>query len=378
MHICFIASEFPLPGMTFGGIGTFLISYSKILIQNGHSVSIVGIVAPKNECEVTVEGVNIYYKGQSKVKGLAWFFNSKMISKTITEIHKKNPIDIVEAQEAGFAFVKIPKEIPKVIRMHGGHYFFSKFENKKTNKWKAWQEQKSFKNCDAVISTSEFVKTQTSKYINFKNKKQVTINNPILMDMFYPADTSKATKGLAIFAGTLCEKKGIRQLCFAIPEIVAKVPEFHLYAYGRDWFFPDGTSYKKWLLEQLSDEIKSKITFKDPVPYKDLPKVYEQGEICIFPSHMEVQGLVAPEAMSMRKPVVFTQYGPGPETIDDGVNGWLCEPKLPESIAKTVIKVFKSREHFEMIGKNARDKVESKFSPSIIYKKNMNFYNELL
>lgn len=378
MHICFIANEFPLPGMTFGGIGTFLISYSKILIQNGHSVSIVGIVGAKNACNTTVEGVEVYYKAQSKVKGLAWFFNSKMISKTITEVHQKKPIDIIEAQEAGFAFVKVPKGIPKVIRMHGGHHFFSEFENKKINKWKAWQEQQSFKNCDAVVSTSDFVKTQTSKYINFQNKKQATINNPILMDLFYPADISKVTKGLAVFAGTLCEKKGIRQLCLAIPEIVAKVPEFHLFAYGRDWFFPDGTSYKKWLLQQLSEEIKSKITFKDPVPYRDLPTVYEQGEICIFPSHMEVQGLVAPEAMSMQKPVVFTQYGPGPETIDDGINGWLCEPKLTGSISKTVVKVFQSREHFEQIGIKARNKVESKFSPSIIYLKNMNFYKELL
>src|SRR6478609_4980535 len=114
MHICFIAKEFPLPGMSHGGIGTFLISYSKILVQNGHSVSIVGVVAKKNECETTVEGVNIYYKAHSKVRGLAWFFNSRMLSKTIAEIHQKSPITIIEAQEAGFAFIKIPKEIPKV------------------------------------------------------------------------------------------------------------------------------------------------------------------------------------------------------------------------------------------------------------------------
>lgn len=378
MHICFIASEYPLPGVSFGGIGTFLISYSKILLQNGHTVSIVGIIKGNKEVIMNDNGINIFYKPKSKIKGLAWFFNSKNISKTITIIHKENPIDIIEAQEAGFAFIKSPNGIPKIIRMHGGHHFFAKFENRKINIWKAFQEKKSFAKCNAVISTSEFVRTQTSNYIDFKNKIQSTICNPILIDMFYPADTSKVIKGSAVFAGTICEKKGILQLCLAIPSIIKEIPEFHLYAYGREWYFPDGRLYKNWLLEQLTDEIKERISFRQPVKYQDLPLVYEFGEICIFPSHMEVQGLVAPEAMSMQKPVIFTSYGPGPETIDHGINGWLCEPKNPNSIADTVIKVFKSRDKFEEVGKNARKKVEQKFSPEIIYYQNINFYNRVI
>jgi glycosyltransferase involved in cell wall biosynthesis len=378
MHICFIASEYPLPGVSFGGIGTFLISYSKILIQNGHSVSIVGIIKGNQEVITTVEDINIFYKPHSKIKGLAWFFNSKNISKTIKAIHKKNPIDIIEAQEAGFAFIKIPNRIPKVIRMHGGHHFFAEFENKKINEWKALQEKLSFKKCDAVISTSVFVKTQTSIHIDFEDKIQSTINNPILMNMFHPADPKKVIEGAVVFAGTICEKKGIRQLCFAIPEIIKEIPEFHLYAYGREWYFPDGREYKDWLLGQLTPEIIERITFREPVKYQDLPKIYEFAELCIFPSHIEVQGLVAPEAMSMQKPVIFTQYGPGPETIDHGINGWLCETKNPNSIADTLIKAFKSRDKFEEIGKNARKKVEQKFSPEIIYHQNLNFYNMLI
>lgn len=378
MHICFIASEYPLPGVSFGGIGTFLISYSKILIQNGHTVSIVGIIKGNQEVVANDDGVNVFYKPQSKIKGLAWFFNTKNISKTISAIHKKNPIDIIEAQEGGLAFIKIPNGIPKIIRMHGGHHFFAEFENKKINKWKALQEKISFKKCDAVISTSEFVRKQTSKHIYFENKIQSIINNPILMDMFHPADISKVIRGSAVFAGTICEKKGILQLCLAIPKIIKEIPEFHLYVYGREWYFPDGTVYKNWLLEQLTDEIKERITFRQPVKYQDLPQIYEFGEICVFPSHMEVQGLVAPEAMSMQKPVIFTRYGPGPETIDHGINGWLCEPKDPNSISDTIVKVFKSRDKFEEIGKNAREKVAQKFSPNIIYCKNINFYNKLL
>jgi glycosyltransferase involved in cell wall biosynthesis len=377
MHICFIANEYPLPGISFGGIGTFLLSYSKILKQNGHSVTIVGVVNSKKKLFETIDGVSILYSPQSSVKGLKWYFNSKNISKNIALIHSKKPIDIIEAQEAGFAFVTIPKGIKKVIRMHGGHSFFSEFENKKINFWKYFQEKLSFKNCDAIIATSEFVKTQTSKYFNFKNKKQNTINNPILIDLFKPDYNTKTVYGSAVFAGTICEKKGIRQLCLAIPKIIKAIPEFHLFVYGRDWFFPDGTLYKKWLLEQLNDEILERITFFDPVPYNDLPNAYAKGEICVFPSHMEVQGLVAPEAMSMEKPVIFTKFGPGPETIEDGVDGWLCDTRSEDDIANTIIKVFKLRKNFDEIGKMAREKVKKKFAPQFIYSKNIDFYNSL-
>ena len=216
MHICFIANEFPLPESSFGGIGTFLLSYSKILIQNGHQVTVVGFHDSKKAISVNLEGVQVEYCPQSKVKGLAWFFNASQVSKLISAIHLKKKIDIIESQEAGFALLKIPKNIPKIIRMHGGHYFFNTFESNKLNWKKAFLERRSFARCDAIISTSEFVKTQTLKFINFRNKPIETINNPILIDLFYKSNPEKITKGLAIFAGTICEKKGIRQLCFAI------------------------------------------------------------------------------------------------------------------------------------------------------------------
>lgn len=376
MHICFISSEFPLPNISFGGIGTFLLTYTELLIKNGHKVSIVGVNS--NEVDTKINDVSIYYAKKSTIKGFSWYFNSKSVSKLIHKIHQENKIDILEAQEGGFAFVKIPTGVKKIVRLHGGHHFFHAFENKKLNFKKAFLEKITFRKTDAVIATSEFVKKQTSKFIDFSNKNNITINNPIPVSQFYPADKNKVIKGAAVFAGTICEKKGIRQLCLAIPKIIEKFPEFHLYIYGRDWFFPDGTLYKDWMLAQFSDEIINKITFRNTVTYAELPKVYEFAEICVFPSHMEVQGLVAPEAMCMEKVVVFTEYGPGPETIDDEVNGFLCKPLEIESISNTIIKVFNNREEHNEIGVNARKKVIGKFSPEIIYLKNINFYKSLI
>lgn len=377
MHICFIANEFPLPNKSYGGIGTFLLTYSNLLVQEGYLVSIVGVIEGESIIS-KINGVNVFYKPKSTSKKISWLKNSLTISKTIKEIHEKNKIDIIEAQEAGFAFVKIPQGIRKVIRMHGGHHFFHTFENKKLNLKKALLEKISFLKTDGIIATSDFVKKQTSKFLDFSKKKNITINNPIPIKQFYPSDRDKVIRGAIVFAGTICEKKGIRQLCLALPEIRKYYPEVHLYIYGRDWFFSDGTLYKDWMLNQLSNEVKENITFKEPVPYSKLPSVYEFGEICVFPSHMEVQGLVAPEAMCMEKVVVFTKYGPGPETITDGLDGFLCDSLDVNNIATTIIKVLENRENNRIIEISAREKVLQKFSPYKILKRNIEYYNSIL
>jgi hypothetical protein len=104
---------------------------------------------------------------KSKVKGLAWYFNSKNIAKTITEIHKKNPIDIIEGAELSLAFLPKIKEIKYVIRLHGGHHFFAEGENRGINGWKGFQEKRSFKKADAFIAVSNYVKSHTAKYLSY-------------------------------------------------------------------------------------------------------------------------------------------------------------------------------------------------------------------
>ena len=93
---------------------------------------------------------------------------------------------------------------------------------------------------------------------------------------------------------------------------------------------------------------------------------------------METQGLVAPEAMAMEKPVIFSQTGPGPETIDHGVNGWLCDPLQPESIANTVLLALEAKYRFPEIGKAARAKALRKFDPDRITQANLDFFKKIL
>lgn len=380
MHICFITNEFPKEGFPHGGIGSFVKTLAVSLVKKGFQISVIGInYSPTNESEI-VEGINVYRLKKNKIKGLSWYFNSKAVDKKIREIHEENPIQIIESSELGLAFVSKIKNIKYIIRLHGGHHFFAESENRKINKWKGFQEKRSFKKADAFIAVSEYVKQHTEKYLSYYNKPIAYISNPIDTDFFKPIITNDSDNKI-VFAGTVCEKKGIRQLIQAFPLVKKEFPNAVLEIYGRDWFFSDGRSYINMLKEKELPplgEIVKDIYFKGSVSYANIPLAYAEASVCVFPSHMETQGLVAPEAMAMEKAVVFTKLGPGPEAIENYKTGLLCDPYNPVDIAEKIIWFLFNKEEAKEMGKKARKYVITKYGLENILRQNIDFYKNII
>ena len=379
MHICFITNEYPKQGFPHGGIGSFVKTLAHELVKNGNQVSIVGLNY-QAKCEVETDNkVVIYRIRKNNIKGLSWFFNAKEINKKIKEIHLQNPISIIESSELGLAFLNKLQGIKYVIRLHGGHHFFAEAENRGINFWKGFQEKRSFNKADAFIAVSHYVKSHTETLLDFHNKPIAYISNPINTELFKPL-AGKEKKGSIVFAGTLCEKKGIRQLIQAFAFVKKQFPEATLEIYGRDWLFPDGSSYKKMLEEKELPQlglITNDIHFHGVVGFDEIPNKYAEATVCVFPSHMETLGLVALEAMAMEKPVIFTNKGPGPEVIIDEKTGLLCDPHNPADIAAKIIWVLNNQEATKIMGIAAREEVLKNFGLEVLVDKNRQFYKRI-
>lgn len=376
MHICFLTNEFPKEGFPHGGIGSFVKTLASALVKKDIKVSVVGINYTSNNDFESIDGVNVYRLKKSTVKGFSWYFNSKAINKKIEEINHNDPINIVESSELGLAFIKKIKSIRYIIRLHGGHHFFAESENRRINKWKGFQEKRSFRKSDGFIAVSKFVKEHTGKYLSFNNKPIAYISNPIDTNFFKPI-VGKEVENRIVFAGTVCEKKGIRQLIQAFPIVKKEFSDATLEIYGRDWFFPNGSSYMEMLKEKELPQLKEfakDVRFHGAVSYNLVPSAYAEAAVCVFPSHMETQGLVAPEAMAMEKAVVFTKYGPGPEAIEEYKTGLLCDPHNPQEIAEKIIWVLSNEDNAKLISKNAREFVLMKYGLGNIIDYNIEFF----
>jgi glycosyltransferase involved in cell wall biosynthesis len=380
MHICFLTNEYPKEGFPHGGIGSFVKTLAVALVKQGIKVSVVGMNYTPNDENETVNGVTIYRLQKSTVKGLAWYYNSKAMNEKIKGIHKLQSIDILETSELGFAFINKIKSIKYIIRLHGGHHFFAEGENRGINKWKGFQEKRSFKKADAFIAVSHYVKNHTENYLSYRNKIVAYINYPIDTELFRPMQGQEVARRI-VFAGTVCEKKGVRQLIQAFPLVKKKFPQATLEIYGRDWFYPDGNSYMEMLEQKELPKLGAMLQdvhFHGPIAYDEIPLKYAQAEVCVFPSHIETQGLVAPEAMAMEKAVVFTKVGPGPETIIDYETGLLCDPHNPKDIADKIEWFFLNQEKKEAVEKKASAFVMKKYGLDTIVNQNRVFFESIL
>ena len=379
MHICFITHEYPKEGQTQGGIGSVVQTLAYALIHKGHKVSVIGVRGDlAQDIYENDNGVAVYRLAGSPWKFANFILNAKRLNQKLFEIHTKNPIDIIEGSELSFAFILKKFPAKKIIRMHGGHHFFAVTLGKKPALWRSTQEKLSFAKVDGLIAVSNYVGVTTKNLLHFDKPFEV-IYNIVDTSKFYEAKRDSIVKNRLVFVGTVTEKKGIRQLVQAIPKILQTVPDASLQIVGRDWIDPKtGQSYTKYLKTFIDDSIKDAIEIVGAVSHNQIPGILEKANVCVYPSHMEAQGLVVVEAMSKAKPTIFSIYGPGEEIISHKKTGLLCDPLNPDDIADKVIYMLTHQDEAFAMGKNARKDILDRFDPSKIIEQNLSFYKGLL
>ncbi len=109
---------------------------------------------------------------------------------------------------------------------------------------------------------------------------------------------------------------------------------------------------KGWFCEQLYHKVQelrleNYVLFTGFVPDADLPYLYSEAELFVFPSIYEGFGLPVLEAMSYGTPVVTSNVSSLPEIAGDA--GVLVDPKSPESISQGIASVlFDDRQKSKM------------------------------
>lgn len=351
----------------------------RALVSHGHHVSVVGIYNQEKSRLEDDRGVQVYRLAASRIPKTGYFVNGWRIRQSLQHIAREIPIDILDGPELGFAM--IPKSFPatKIIRMNGGHHFFRITLGNKPEPWRSWLEKRSFKSADHFCAVSQFAGETTRKLLKLGEIPVRILPNPVDTRLFSPQPDVSEEYGLIIFSGTVCEKKGIRQLVDAFPEISSAVPEARLWVNGKDSIEPkSGRSYIEFLKRRIPAHLADRIHFNGHVALSELPGMYAKGSVLAFPSHMETQGIVVIEGMAMGKVVVASQTGPGTELIEHCVSGYLCDPHEPASIAQAIIRTLQNPLQRSLIGKAARERVLNLFSIDALIKPNIDFYESCL
>lgn len=373
MHICFACPEYP--PAPHGGIGSFVQTLGRELVKRGHQVSAVGMYGygahlegEENDCGVRVirvpsRGLPLLRVIPNRIRQRAAFF----------ELNRQTPIDIIEGGE--LAFARTGGGLPglKLLRMHGGPAFFDVRDTKQL-----YAERWSFRIADEICAVSQCVADGTRRLLGLGGRHIEVIPNPVNVDEFAPPLDGSEEEGLIVFTGTVTERKGVRQLIEAMPAILAEVPDARLEVYGGEANPAPTVPLTKVLQDSMPAQIASHVTWKGRVARGALPDVLRRASVCIYPSHIEAMPIGWLEGLATGKAVVASQTGPGPEIIDDGVTGLLCDPADPASIAGKVVRLLKDREERRRLGAAARKMCVERYSLPALVERNIQYYQRLL
>ena len=375
-HIVYLTSEYPKKGLNGGGIGSFVQFLSRNLLKKGIKVSVIGINSNFDTVIENDDEISIYRLAKSRWKLAKFYDHTIRILKKINELDKEVPVDIVEGSELNFSFFPKNTSYKKVIRLHGGHHFFAIELNKTPALWRGYQERQSFRKADHYIAVSNYVGSQTQKYLKF-NFDYKTIYNSVDTDKFRMSKPENIKKNTLLFVGTVCEKKGIRQLVQAMQLIQKEVPTIKLKIVGRDWKDKAGNSFTTYLKTYMNEELKEAIEIVGPVPHTEVSSYIEKAHICVFPSHMEAMPIAWLEALAMGKTLIASDIAPGHEAVINGVTGLLVNPFDIKGLASSIVEVLNNK-NFHIYGKAAREDIISRFNVDSIIAKNIEYYNKIL
>lgn len=372
MHICYICSEYP--PAPHGGIGSFTQTLAREFVRRGHQVTAIGVYRDgATESEVD-EGVRVVRLCPRGFAGMRVITGRRDFAAALSRVAERQAVDIVEAGEMEMAILNPHLPGRKVLRMHGGPHFFATAA--RPGLIAGLKERWSFHMADDLCAVSQYVAETTRRLLGLGDRAITVIPNPVDVEMFAPAEEEE--DGLIVFTGTITERKGIRQLLQAMPEIVARAPQAHLEIYGGEEIHGNGTSFQSVLEASIPRDLARRIAWKGRVARASLPDVLQRAAVCVYPSHMEAMPIAWLEGMAVGKAVVASETGPGPELIDHGVTGLLANPRDPQSIADAIVRVLNDGELRRTLGANARRTVVDRYTLGRLVDRNLDYYAAVL
>lgn len=382
MKIAFLTSEYPhtRTGKS-GGIGTSIKNLAVGLLSEGCSVRVL-VYGQNADTVFDDNGICVQQIKSIKCKGLSWFLTRKKLEKIINTLYENQEIDLVEAPDwTGItSFIK-PKKCPIVIRLNGSDTYFCHLDNRPVKWINKFHERRALNNADGLLSVSQFTADLTNEV--FGLKKQFTIIPNCIDINKFENNQQRATNNeqpKILYFGTLIRKKGVLELPLIFNEVYKINTKAKLILIGNDALDPITGNTSTWAMMQslFETDALQNVSYLGSVPYTEIKKQIAQATVCVFPSFAEALPVSWIEAMAMQKPIVASNIGWATEVIDDGVNGFLVNPKQHQEYANRILDFLENLELQKDFGEKGREKIVEKFSVTVVAQQSLAFYKSLI
>lgn len=374
LRVIYLCNEYP--PLPHGGVGVFVRGQATELVRAGHEAIVVGVsrhVDSRHEADDHgVQVVRLPASGKPFVDAIR---SASLIRREVSR-WLDHPRAVIEGSELSFWGMPDRWAPATIARLHGGHRFFAEAEGRRPKRLRSHIETRSLRSASHIVGVSQYVADRTASLIGLDRGGIRVIYNGVDTSKFSPHPTTRAEPETVAFAGTLCEKKGLRYLVRAIDLLHQRGRRLKLRIAGQDLGSTKGHgSFLDEVLADVSDSTRCDVDYVGALPHDEMAPFYAGASVIVLPSLMEAQGLTWVEAMACARPVVASDRGPGPEVIEDGRSGLLTEPTDARALASTIATVLDDDDLARRLGRAARERAVAQFSLGQATAENLALYH---
>ena len=234
-----------------------------------------------------------------------------------------------------------------------------------------------YRKLDRILCQSDLEREFVIKQFKIDDKKVVTMPNGIDLRRFdvtsydFRERHGLKRKFLILYTGQLIKIKGLTYLLKAIKILKQK---------GLDCDLALATyNPKEDILSQAkSYSIQDNVRIFTGLREEDLISAYKSCDVFVLPSLQEGLPTVLLEAMAAHKPIVSTNVGGVPFLIKDGFNGFMVNPRDPETLADKIALLLKNDNIYSSISENGYQTIMEKYRWDLIVKTIIQEYEKVI
>jgi len=179
--------------------------------------------------------------------------------------------------------------------------------------------------------------------------RAVYIPNGVEQRFFVPREYGDRPEGVRfLWAGTWLDQRGIFYLRDAMQRLAPRVPRMTLTIAG------PGTSPEQ-IERFFGNELAGTILVRPVVPSDQMPELYLEHDVFIFPSLMEGLPTVIMEAMASGMPVITTETCGMPDVVENEFNGLLVPPADAVALENAILRLYSSADLRRKLGQQAQE-----------------------
>jgi 1,2-diacylglycerol 3-alpha-glucosyltransferase len=378
MRIAIFTNNYlPNPYGVSGSVESFRKAYEKM----GHEVY---IFAPKWK-EHRDYNPKVFRYPSINIKLKIKFPLAVPCSERINKILRKLDLDVIHSQHPNLLGQEAArwarkKNIPLVFTWHtlyDQYAHFVPFIPQKLSAWWTIRNARNYANkCDAVIVPTPSV-IETIKNWGVNNRNIFSIPTGVDESQFVNPDRESARQKygikdneiLLLMVTRLTAEKNVEFLFDAVMDILENNKNVKFLASGEGHL---GNKIKIMVAEK---RMADKVVFIEIGLSENIKDYYAAGDIFVFASKSETQGMVLTEAMYLGLPIVAVEATGAKDIIEDGKTGFLVAENKSEFSA-AVQRLIDSSDLRNKFGEEAKRIAKEKYTSIVCAKKMLEVYEK--